>query len=141
MGTFFSAQAAAKQMVARNTGGSIVMISSVTSHCAIPSQKLSMYGASKGAIRILARHLAVELAPHGVRVNSLSPGYTATDMTNKLRIQRPDLLEIFEKFAPVGRMGRKSDLAGAVAYLLSNSASYTTGTDIRVDGALAAGRP
>jgi sorbose reductase len=140
MGTFFSAQLAAKHMASQETGGSIVMIASVASHCAIPSQRLAMYGASKGAVRILAKHLAVELAPHNIRVNTISPGYIATEMTKALGIEYPELLSVFESAAPIKRMGDRKDLKGIVGYLLTDAAAYTTGADIEVTGGLHAGR-
>lgn len=116
------------------------MIASVASHCAIPAQNLAIYGASKGAVRILSRHLAVELAQHNIRVNTISPGYIKTDMTKSLGETYPELLSVFESASPMKRMGLPRDLKGAVAYLLSDAAAYTTGADIRVDGALAAGQ-
>jgi sorbose reductase len=140
MGTFFSAQLAAKHMASQKNGGSIVMIASVASHCAIPSQRLAMYGASKGAVRVLAKHLAVELAPYNIRVNTISPGYIATEMTEALGIKYPELLSVFESAAPMKRMGDRKDLKGIVGYLLTDAAAYTTGADIEVTGGLHAGR-
>ena len=140
LGTFFSAQLASKHMIEGGRGGSIVMIASVASHCAIPSQRLPIYGASKGAVRILARHLAVELAEHKIRVNTISPGYIATDMTKNLGIEFPELIAVFHSASPMKRMGDPADIKGVAAYLLSDAAAYTTGADVRVDGALAAGR-
>jgi sorbose reductase len=140
MGTFFSAQLAAKQMRSQTTGGSIVMIASVASHCAIPSQHLAMYGASKGAVRILSQHLAVELAPYNIRINTISPGYIATDMTKVLGAKYPELISIFNSAAPIKRMGDRRDLKGIVAYLLSDASAYTTGADVQVTGGLHAGR-
>jgi sorbose reductase len=140
MGTFFSAQLAAKHMASQGTGGSIVMIASVASHCAIPSQRLAMYGASKGSVRILAKHLAVEMAPNNIRVNTISPGYIATDMTKSLELKDPELLSTFQSAAPMKRMGDPKDLKGITAYLLTDAAAYTTGADIEVTGGLHAGR-
>jgi sorbose reductase len=140
MGTFFSAQLAAKYMASKEKGGSIVMVASVASHCAIPSQRMAMYGASKGAVRILARHLAVELAPNNIRVNTVSPGYIATEMTKTLGTKYPELLSIFSSAAPMKRMGDRKDLKGIVGYLLTDAAAYTTGADIEVTGGLHAGR-
>jgi sorbose reductase len=140
MGTFFSAQLAAKQMRLQNTGGSIVMIASVASHCAIPSQHLAMYGTSKGAVRILSQHLAVELAPYNIRINTISPGYIATDMTKVLGVKYPELISTFDSAAPIKRMGDRRDLKGIVAYLLSDASAYTTGADVQVTGGLHAGR-
>jgi len=140
MGTFFSAQLAAKQMRLQSTAGSIVMIASVASHCAIPSQRLAMYGASKGAVRILCQHLAVELAPYNIRINTVSPGYIATDMTKELGVKYPELLSIFSSASPSKRIGDRRDLKGIVAYLLSDASAYTTGTDVLVTGGLHCGR-
>lgn len=74
MGTFWSVKLAAEAMRKQGTGGSITMISSVTAHGAIRGQYLSNYSASKGAVRGLLHPLAVELAPHKIRVNTISPG-------------------------------------------------------------------
>jgi len=116
------------------------MIASVASHCAIPSQRLAMYGASKGAVRVLARHLAVEMAPYNIRVNTISPGYIATDMTRELELQDPEKTSVFKSAAPMKRMGDRRDLKGIVGYLLTDAAAYTTGADIEVTGGLHAGR-
>jgi sorbose reductase len=140
LGTFFSAQLASKHMRDQGTGGNIVMIASVAAHCAIPSQRVSIYGASKGAVKLLGKTLAVEMAPFRIRVNTLSPGFIATDMTGDMAIKNPKLLEIFTNTPPLGRMGEREDLTAAVVYLLSSAAAYTTGADIPVTGGLHAGR-
>lgn len=74
-GTFLTAQCAARHMVQQGTGGSIVMIASVCGSIALPGHRLSAYHASKGGVKMLATALSVELAPHGIRTNSISPGY------------------------------------------------------------------
>jgi len=140
MGTFFSTQLAARQMQSQSTGGSVVLIASVASHCAIPSQHLAMYGASKGAVRILCQHLAVELAPYNIRVNTISPGYIATDLTKVLGVKHPELLSVFNSAAPIQRMGDRRDLKGIVACLLSDASAYVTGADVLVTGGLHSGR-
>jgi len=140
MGTLFSAQLAAKQIRSQNTPGSIVMIASVAAHCAIPTQRLAAYGASKGAVKALSTQLAVELAPYKIRVNSISPGYIATEMTKALAIEHPELVTVFNSEPPLKRMGERTDLKAIVGYLLSDAASYTTGTDVLVTGGLHAGR-
>ncbi|OAX85047.1 hypothetical protein ACJ72_00577 [Emergomyces africanus] len=132
IGSFFSAQLAARQMMEQGSGGSIVMISSMAGHCAIPSQRFSIYGASKAAIKLLGKSLAVEMAPHNIRINTLSPGYVATDIAGELT----SLEEIVNLVPPMGRIGQRDDLTMAVAYLLSEGASYTTGADIAVAGGL-----
>ncbi|KAF7795314.1 hypothetical protein EIP86_006469 [Pleurotus ostreatoroseus] len=83
------------------------------------------YNSSKGAVLQMARSMACELAPRGIRVNSLSPGYTYTPMTYKLV---DDDVEYFDKVAPMGRVGRPYELRGAVVWLASDSASFCTGS-------------
>ncbi|OCT47819.1 short chain type dehydrogenase [Cladophialophora carrionii] len=138
MGTMLSAQLAAKQMRAQNTGGSIVMIASVSAGTALQLQRLNIYAASKGAVKSLCGQLAVELAPLGIRVNTVSPGFIATEMTKGLAVTRPELLTVF-KSPPLGRIGDRADLKGVVGYLLSDAAAYTTGTDVLVTGGVHAG--
>ncbi|KIW28052.1 uncharacterized protein PV07_07739 [Cladophialophora immunda] len=140
MGTMLSAQLAAKQMRAQNTGGSIVMIASVSAVSALPTQRLNIYAASKGAVKSLCVQLAVELAPLGIRVNTVSPGFIATEMTKGLAITRPELLTVFKSAPPMGRIGDRADLKGVVGYLLSDAAAYTTGTDVLVTGGVHAGQ-
>lgn len=112
------------------------MVASIAAHCAIPERRVSIYGASKGAIKLLGKTLAVELAPHRVRVNTISPGFIQTDMS----AQFEDLQDIFRSVPPLRRIGQAEDLALAVAYLLCEGASYTTGADIAVTGGLHNGR-
>jgi len=140
MGTFFAAQLAVKQMLKQSTPGSIVLVASICAHQAAPGHKLSGYHASKGAVLMLAKGLAVELAPQNIRVNSISPGYIESDMTRSLREQNPHLIEIMHKAPPMKRIGNPNDLTPAVVYLLSDASAYTTGTDIQITGGLHAGR-
>jgi NAD(P)-dependent dehydrogenase (short-subunit alcohol dehydrogenase family) len=112
------------------------MIASIAAHCAIPAQRVSIYGASKGAIKLLGKTLAVEMAPFNVRVNTISPGFIET----KMSAQFEDIQEVFRNVPPMRRIGQAEDLALATAYLLGNGASYTTGADIAVTGGLHNGR-
>jgi len=105
MGTFFATQLAVKQMRKQDTPGSIVLVASICAHQAAPGHKLSGYHASKGAVLMLAKALAVELAPHNIRVNSISPGYIESDMTRTLRQDHPHLVEIMHKCPPVSYAG------------------------------------
>ena len=89
---------------------------------------------------MLSRALAVELAPNDIRVNSISPGYTESAMTQNLKKQYPHLVEIMHKAPPMKRMGTPDDLTPAIIYLLSDAAAYTTGTDIEITGGLHVGR-
>ncbi|KAJ9650379.1 hypothetical protein H2198_010314 [Neophaeococcomyces mojaviensis] len=140
MGTFFATQLTVRQMLKQGTSGSIVMIASICAHQAAPGHKLSGYHASKGGVLMLSKALAVELAPHNIRVNTISPGYINSDMTQKLREQYPHLVEIMHKVPPMKRIGQPNDLTGAAVYLLSDASGYTTGSDILITGGLHAGR-
>ncbi|KAF2649613.1 short chain dehydrogenase [Lophiostoma macrostomum CBS 122681] len=140
LGTYFCAQLAAKAMRDQGTGGSVVLIASIASHSALPLQRLSMYGATKGAVRVLMTQLSVELAPLNIRVNSISPGFIRTDMTELCAVQQPELYSVFNSAPPVGRIGETKDITGAVNYLLSDAAAYTTGADIPITGGLISGR-
>jgi sorbose reductase len=139
-GIFLAAKLAAEQTGKQNTDGSIVMIASICSHCVVPGQRLSAYHASKGAVRMLSQALSVELAPKGIRTNSVSPGYIQTDMTKTLRDQLPHLVDIMHSAPPLKHIGNRNDLTGAIVYLLSDASSHTTGTNIQITGGLHAGR-
>lgn len=139
MGTIFCTQLAAKAMQKQNRGGSIVMISSNAAYGALPSRTMSVYGASKGAITALTRALAVELGQSGIRVNSVSPGFIATDMVLDASRKDANLRNTVNNSPPLRRMGTTDDLKGVVAHLLTDAAAYTTGTDVVVDGGLNCG--
>lgn len=123
-------------MRAQGTGGSIVLIASIASHRAIRHQNLSMYGATKGAVRTVVTQMAVELAPWKIRVNSISPGFIGTDMTQLVAQQHPELYEYMGSAPPLGRIGETSDIVGVVNHLLSDASAYTTGTDILITGGM-----
>ncbi|RYO26330.1 hypothetical protein AA0111_g8316 [Alternaria arborescens] len=131
---------AAKVIKDQGSGGSLVFIASIASHIALPLQRLPMYGATKGAVRVMMKQLAVELAPLKIRVNTVSPGFIRTDMTDLCATQQPELYSVFSSAPPMGRIGETSDITGAVNYLLSDASSYTTGADIPITGGLIAGR-
>ena len=128
--TFVTVQAAARRMVPAKSG-SIVLISSQMGHVGAPRR--SVYCATKHAVEGLAKASAVELAPHGVRVNTVAPTFVETDMTAPF-LAEPGFREEVERQIPLGRLGRVEDVAGAVAYLASDSAALVTGTSLRVDG-------
>jgi sorbose reductase len=112
----------------------------MASHHVVPLQHLSMYGASKGAVRIMMTQMAVELAPWNIRVNSISPGFIRTEMTKLCARQQPELFSVMGSAPPLGRIGETSDIVGAVNYLLSDAAAYTTGADIPIAGGMNCGR-
>lgn len=134
-GYFLCAREAAKRMVERGSGA-IVQICSTNAHHGTP--RLSHYGTAKGGVLNMTRAVAVELAPHGVRVNCVSPGVIGTSL-NADRLSDPAEVKASESEIPLGRIGRPGDLVGIVLLLLSDSASFITGTDILVDGGELAG--
>jgi NAD(P)-dependent dehydrogenase (short-subunit alcohol dehydrogenase family) len=128
-------QSAPVQIDPSKQGGSIVFVGSIATHTASTAQKISAYVASKGAVRSLVKPLAMELAPYGIRVNSLSPGYMMTDMMRSLQKEQPDLVGQFERETMFGRIGNPDEVKGAVLFLCARNASgWVTGQDILVDG-------
>ncbi|RHZ74424.1 hypothetical protein CDV55_105331 [Aspergillus turcosus] len=147
-GSFLVAQACANSMVARYrsihggdepavqpTTGTIIFIASIATYIASSAQQISCYTASKAAVKGLVKPMAMELAPYGIRVNSLSPGYMMTDMMRGLQEKQPQLVDQFEKETLFGRIGMPVELKGAILYLCCDSASgWYTGQDLLVDG-------
>ena len=129
-GVFLTAQAAGRIMI-RNGKGSIINTASMSGHIVNYPQPQCAYNASKAGVIMLTKSLAVEWAPYNVRVNSISPGYIATEMTLKATNWIPSWVES----TPARRMGNPEELQGAVIYLASDASTFTTGTDIVVDGA------
>jgi sorbose reductase len=147
-GSLFVAQACAASMIkhskidvassaTQSSNKSIVFIASISTHMPSSAQNISVYIASKAAVRGLVKPLAVELAPHGIRVNSLSPGYTMTDMMRGLQQQHPDLVDGFARESMFGRIGQPNDLAGPMLMLCSPAGGWMTGQDILIDGGAA----
>jgi NAD(P)-dependent dehydrogenase (short-subunit alcohol dehydrogenase family) len=137
-GYIFCTREAAKQMIASGRGGSIVNIVSLGAHRGRPG--FAHYAASKGGILAMTRALAVELAPHGIRVNSVSPGVMATPMNAEV-LADPQLMKLSTAGMPLGRMGEPRDLVGIVELLLSERSSWMTGTDVIIDGGERASGP
>jgi NAD(P)-dependent dehydrogenase (short-subunit alcohol dehydrogenase family) len=130
-GAFVCAQAAARRMVAAGRGGRIVNVTSVHEH--VPLEGAAAYCAAKGGLGLLTKVMALELAPHGITVNSVAPGEIATPMTGNedvdpATVERPGI--------PTGRPGHAREIASAIAWLASEDASYTTGASFVVDGGL-----
>ncbi|GAB3561718.1 glucose 1-dehydrogenase [Amycolatopsis endophytica] len=128
-GTYFCCRAAGRRMLDQGSG-SIVNVSSVHATTGFP--RIAAYAASKGGVEALTRVLAVEWAERGVRVNTLAPGYFATDLSDGLMNSRWG--EVIVGAVPQGRIGAASELAGAVVFLAGDASSYVTGTTLRVDG-------
>ena len=116
--------------------GSVVNLTSIGADRALP--RLAAYSASKAALASLTRTLAVEWAPRGVRVNAVAPAYIDTEMTAEVK-KRDKLRNWVEERTPLGRFGRPDEVAWAVVFLVSDAASYITGTTLYVDGGWMAG--
>jgi NAD(P)-dependent dehydrogenase (short-subunit alcohol dehydrogenase family) len=129
-GVFLTAQAAARAMVEQGRGGVIINTASMSGHIINIPQHVSHYCASKAAVIHLTKGMAVELAPHRIRVNSVSPGYIRTELVEPLA----DYHAQWEPKIPLGRMGRPEELSGLYVYLASEASSYMTGSDIVIDG-------
>ena len=130
-GAFLCAQAAARRMVAAGRGGRIVNVTSVHEH--VPLEGAAAYCAAKGGLGLLTKVMALELAGHGITVNSVAPGEVATPMTGNedtdpRTIERPGI--------PLGRPGHAREIAAAIVWLASEEASYATGASFVIDGGL-----
>jgi glucose 1-dehydrogenase len=132
-GTFLCSRAAANMMAKRKSGGSIVNISSV--HERIPWGGYSHYCASKAGVSMLTKTMALELAQKNIRVNNVSPGAIDTPI-NKSWEKNIKLKKIVLEKIPAGRLGSADEVAGSVAYLVSNEARYVTGTSLFIDGGM-----
>ena len=130
-GVFYVARAFAEYLVAHGKGGSIINTASMSGTIVNVPQEQASYNTSKAAVVHLTKSLAVEWAPKGIRVNCISPGYIATEM---LQFIRRDWKDYWSSIIPFRRLGTPEELAGAVIYLASGASSYTTGSDIIVDG-------
>lgn len=123
-GAFWCAREAARNMGA---AGSIVAVGSMSGNIANSPQRQAAYNASKGAVHLVVKSLAIEFAERGIRVNAVAPGYVMTDM-NRQGVQA-DWIAEWERRAPIGRLGEPREIASLVAFLASDAASYMTGSD------------
>lgn len=127
-GSFFLAQRAAKQMIAQGSGGSILLMSSVTGHQA--HKKLAAYGMTKAALEMLAKNLVIELSEYNITVNAIAPGATLTERT----LDDPEYESVWSRLTPIGRPASTSDIANAALFLVSPHARHITGQSLVVDG-------
>ncbi|HEX7298417.1 MAG TPA: SDR family oxidoreductase [Solirubrobacteraceae bacterium] len=130
-GAFVAAQAAARRMVASGTPGRIINVTSVHEH--VPLEGSTPYVAAKHGLGGLTKNMALELAEHGITVNSVAPGEIATPMTGQ---EDEDPHEEERPGVPLGRPGDAREVAELIAYLASPEASYTTGASYVVDGGM-----
>ena len=130
-GAFLVGQAVARHMAAQG-GGAIVQMSSVNGTLAIPS--IASYNASKGGVNQLTRVMALALVDHGIRVNAVAPGTIATELARAAVLTSEEASARIMSRTPMRRLGEPEEVAGAVAFLLSDAASYITGEIVVVDG-------
>ena len=126
LGPLICCREAAKRM---KPGSAIVNLSSGSAYIGTPL----LYSMSKGALNSMQHGLIKPLAEKGIRINAVSPGVTETDMVAAI-MESPDRKKGMEANIPLGRAGKPEEIAGAVSYLLSPDASYTSGANIRVAG-------
>ena len=130
-GVMLSMKHEARAMVAAGNGGSIINLASL--NAIQPAEGLGLYCATKAAVDMYTKCAAMELGPHGIRVNSIGPGLVDTPLAALLN-QTPAIKASFVENAPLGRTGTPDDVAGVALFLASDDASLITGDLLRVDG-------
>jgi NAD(P)-dependent dehydrogenase (short-subunit alcohol dehydrogenase family) len=128
---FFMSQAVARRLIATGRPGSIIQISSQMGH--VGSPRRSVYCASKHALEGMTKAMALELAPHNIRVNSLAPTFVETPMTKRF-FENPEFRSFVLGKIKLGRIGHVEDLMGAIVFLASDAALMMTGTSLVIDG-------
>lgn len=136
IGAFITAQAAARVMSRATEGrsGSIILIASMSGTVVNRDQQWVAYNTSKSAVLQLSRNLAAEFGPHGVRVNTISPGYIRTNLVDDQLTADPGMLERWSNANPLGRIGLPHELRGVAVWLASSASSFCNGADIIVSG-------
>jgi len=127
-GSFFLTQAAVNQMKEQESGGSILLMSSVTGHQAHKS--LAAYSMSKAALEMLAKNLVIELSQFNININTVAPGATLTERT----VEDPEFEKVWSEITPIGRPATVEDIANVALFLLSQKARHITGQSLIVDG-------
>lgn len=138
-GAFNVCQASARALVAQDEGGRILVTSSV--HVQMPFAGMSVYGATKQALRALTEHMAIELAPHRITANHIGPGWVQSFINDRSPAFRtPEDVEATLRLIPAGRPAEPEEIGYAVCYLASDEAAYVTGAFLRVDGGFVVGK-
>lgn len=133
-GVLMTSQAVAKQMIRFKNGGSIAMIASMSGTVANRGLICPVYNASKAGVIQLARNLASEWGAHGIRVNTISPGYIVTQMVEELFKTYPERRSDWAVQNMLGRLSTANEYRGAAVFLVSEASSFMTGSDLRIDG-------
>lgn len=131
-GTFLFARTAGKWWIENKIDGRILIVSSMSGSIVNRPQKQSAYNASKAASAHFMKSLAAEWAPHGIRVNALSPGYIQTEANSGEEME--ELSKQWVKDIPLARIAKPEEFRGAAVWLVSDASSYVTGSEILVDG-------
>ena len=127
-GSFFLAQAAARQMQAQQSGGSVLFMSSVVGHLGHPG--LPVYSMTKAGLEMLAKQLVIDFSPLGITVNAIAPGATLTERT----LDDPTYIPTWSRITPMGRPATVDDIANAALFLVSPASRHITGQSLVVDG-------
>lgn len=128
---YLAAQGAVRAMVKAATGGVIINMTSQMGHVGSPGR--TVYCMTKHALEGLTKAMAVELAPHNIRVNSVAPTFIETPMTAPM-LAKSEFRAFVDDMIPLGRIGKPDDVAAAVVYLASPAANMVTGTSLLIDG-------
>lgn len=134
MGTFLTIKHSARNFINDGTKGSIVMIASMSGQIANRGLLCAAYNASKAAVHQLCSSVAQEWGQHGIRVNTISPGYIGTAMTDALLEAEPGLEKHWMAGALLGRLRVPGDFKAPAVFLLDDGSGWLTGADLRVDG-------
>lgn len=137
--SMFLAQAVARHQIAAKRGGKQIHMLSVSAHRGFFGKGYTAYCATKGALIMLVRQHALELAPYNVQVNGVAPTYVATDMIRE-KLQDPVLRDELTSSIPAGRLAEPEDVAGPTVFLASPAATFVTGQIIYIDGGVSARR-
>ncbi len=130
-GVFVVARAVARRMIAQRAG-TIINMSSASS--VVPEREKVVYASSKGAVMQFTKGLAMELAPHGIRVNAIAPGYMLTPLVKGYLEADADRRQRILSRIPLGRVGQPEEIGGALVFLASEASRYITGATISIDG-------
>ncbi|KAH7383775.1 hypothetical protein BKA66DRAFT_584221 [Pyrenochaeta sp. MPI-SDFR-AT-0127] len=134
VGAFVSVKRAAKILKEKGNGGAIVLIASMSGQVANRGLTCTAYNSSKAAVHQMCRSLAQEWGQYGIRVNTLSPGYIRTAMTDELLTADPAVEKTWMAGALLGKLGIPDDFKAPAVFLLADGSRFMTGADLRVDG-------